>query len=151
MLEKLKDKTRGLQGKVSDAVGAVQARVAEELPRLSASVEEIAPVLEALGYEIVGARITLGIPPSAAIGIAGLSKPIDESRFDALIAEHEGNRGVLAVLKAMKHIAGLHAGVNIKGLTADMAEITLGIPPSVSLMFERRPGALRTRWPPAEG
>jgi hypothetical protein len=146
MLDKLKDKAKGVQEKVSGAVSALQAKGAEELAKLSTSVEEIAPVLEALGYQVVGARITLGIPPSAAIGIAGLSAPVDAARFDEVLAQHADNLAVVAVLKALRHIVGVQSGVKIQGMSADMAEINLGTPPSVSLMFERRLGALRTGW-----
>ncbi len=142
MRETLKQRAQAAQAKVSGAVGAVQAKAGGELQKLSASVEEITPVLEALGYEVLGARITLGIPPSAGIGVRGLATPVDPVRFEAVLAEHEGNLPVVAVLKALKHIVGVQSGVTIKGLTADMAEITLGTPPSVSLMFERSPGSM---------
>lgn len=145
MLDKLKGKAEKAQERASEAIGALQQKGGEELARLSAVVEEIAPAVESLGYRVVGARITVGVPPSAAIGLAGLSRRVEGARFDALIAEHEGKRTVVAVLKALKHIAGVHSSVAIKGLQADMAEISLSVPPSVSLMFERRPGDAQAR------
>ena len=137
IFDKVKERAKGVQSKVSEGVGKLQVKAGEELQRLSESVETIAPVLEALGYEVMGARITLGLPPAAAIGISGLAKPVDPEAFEALLAEHDGNNLIVAVLKALQHIVGVQNKVRIKGMRADMAEITLGLPPSVSLMFER--------------
>ncbi|MCA9663063.1 MAG: hypothetical protein KC486_32310 [Myxococcales bacterium] len=145
MRDRLKGKAEAAQAKVSEVIGALQTKGGEELARLSASIEEIAPAVESLGYRVLGARITVGVPPSAAIGLGGLSQRVEPERFDAVIAENAGKSTVVAVLKALKHVAGVHSKVTIKGLQADMAEITLGLPPSVSLMFERRPGDAHAR------
>ena len=140
MLDRLKNKAEAVQAKVSGGVAAVQTKIGSEVAALSTSIEEVAPVLEALGYQVVGARITLGLPPSAAIGISGLSKPVDAARFEALIEANADNRPVLAVLKALQHIVKVQSSVRIKGLIADLAEVKLGTPPSVTLMFGRAGG-----------
>ena len=137
MRERIKAKAQAAQAKVSGAVGAAQGKLGRELAGLSASLEAIAPALEALGYAVLGARITVGVPTSAGIGISGLATPVDEARFEQLIESHADNLPVVAVLKALRHVVNVQAGVRIKGLTADRAEITLGTPPSVALMFER--------------
>lgn len=100
MFDKLKTAAKGVQESVSEKVGGLQAAAGEKLVELAGSIDEITPVLESLGYTVIGARVDIALPPSASVGITGLGTAVDDELFDAVLAQHEGNRGITSVLKA---------------------------------------------------
>ncbi|MCA9528169.1 MAG: hypothetical protein KC549_17905 [Myxococcales bacterium] len=136
MLDKLKEKGQGVQAKVSELVGAAQVRGADEVARLAAAIAALGPDLAELGYRVVGAKVTLSVPPSAHFRIAGLTTPVDPARFDALAARRADDITAVALFRALKHVAGVQARVDIPGLRADRAEISLAVPPAISLLFD---------------
>lgn len=133
-----KTEKRGLRAKVAAKVAKVKEKGLAELEALTLKINEFRPVLESLGYELRGAKVHVGLPPSVSIGVGGLSKPVDKEAVDAAIAENKDDKMLVGIIKGLSMVSALRARLPIDGFRADMAEVVLGLPPSVTLLFERK-------------
>jgi len=134
---------KGLRARMAAKVSPLQEKGLSELDALVAKINQFRPVLEALGYELVGAKVRASMPPSVSIGVAGLSKPHDADAHERAIEAHRDDKMLVGVVKGLGKVARLRSRLPIQGFLSDKAEVALGVPPSVTLLFQRDDTPLR--------
>ncbi len=129
---------RGLRDKLAPKATQLKEKGFEEIEALTTKINEIRPIMESLGYRVMGAKISVTIPPSVSIGVAGLSQAQDTEAHEKAIEAHRDDKMIVGIIKGLDKVSALRARLPIEGFHADLAEVLLGVPPSVTLMFKRR-------------
>ena len=122
---------KGLVGKAHDLAGSATATAGKVLDEFN----EALPTIRALGFRVRDLHVGMGLLPEIGAKLVASTDEIDVAKLEELI-EHNADKKILAM--ALK---GLHAAYNIKQQLPDVAltgvelDLTLGVPPRVSVSF----------------
>ncbi len=123
-LENLKIKMQELFGKAK-----------EKVDRMLAEFNAALPVLEALGLSLKDFKMGMGIIPEIQAKLVGSLADVQEDKIDLMIGQHEDNKTLTTVLKALKMAAGIRKRVDGIPFTGIEVGVKLGLPPNVSVGF----------------
>jgi len=137
LLKKFKDKTKEISScvteKISDATQAGQDKLEESI----GNINGITSAIRELGYSLNGISIGVGLIPDIQFELSGLTKTMDESTFERIMEEQKESKIICATLKALQTASILQNKIHIMGMCSDVAVITLGFPPKISLKFKK--------------
>lgn len=137
LLKKFKDKTKEISScvteKISDAAQASQDKLEESM----GDIDGITSAIRELGYSLNSISIGVGLIPDIQFELSGLTKTMDESTFERIMEEQKEKKIICTALKALQTASTLQNKIHIMGMRSDVAVITLGIPPKVTLKFKR--------------
>jgi hypothetical protein len=137
LLKKFKDKTKDISTsvteKISDAAQAGQDKLEESM----GDIDGITSAIRELGYSLNGISIGVGLIPDIQFELSGLTKTMDDGTFERIMEEQKEKKIVCAALKALQTASTLQNRIHIMGMRSDVAAITLGIPPKVTLKFKK--------------
>ena len=111
----------------------------ETLDLLIDEFNEMLPFAEEIGLSIGSFNIEAGLLPTISTTLVGSIEDIQNEAVERLIAEHESNKLLVAILKTVLMAKGIHArleGAYISILKDLVVDIKLGVPPSISCRFQ---------------
>lgn len=138
MFNKLKTSVGDLAGRAGDlknlGVEAIQSTVAE--------FNAIRPLFARVGYKVGKVQLEIGLTPKLIIQLQQFAGA-DDAEFDALLAEHQGNKVLTTLVSALRQASALQARIKFQGMRFAEVEVELGIPPAIKLTFkeEGAPGS----------
>jgi hypothetical protein len=137
LLRKFKDKTKEISScvteKISDAAQAGQDKLEESM----GDIDGIASAIRELGYSLNGISIGVGLIPDIQFELSGLTKTMDDGTFERIMEAQKEKKIVCASLKALQTASTLQNKIHIMGMRSDVAVITLGFPPKITLKFKK--------------
>ena len=136
LLQKLKDKAKGVKDSVADKVAEASEAGQEKLKEAVAEVDGIVPALRELGYAVEGIQVGVGLLPDIGIEVSGLTKTMDEATFHRILEEHKDNKVLTVVVRSLQTASALQHKIHIMGMRADTAVVVLGLPPKLTLKFK---------------
>ena len=98
------------------------------------------PFAEELGLSVASFDIEAGILPQVKTSLVGSIDNINNEVVERIIAEHESNKLLAAVLNAVLMTKNIHQkleGAYISVLKDLVIDIKLGVPPSISCRFKK--------------
>lgn len=135
MKEKAKEVQSSVAEKIADASEAAQDKVREKLNELNS----LLPCIRELGYSVDAVQIGIGLLPEVGIDVSGLSKTMDEGTYQRVLEEQKENRVISLILKTLNTASSWQQKIQLMEMVSDQATITLGIPPKLTLKFNRAP------------
>jgi hypothetical protein len=109
-----------------------------ELEALQTTVAEFnaaRPCLAEAGYRVTRVAIEVGPTPKVALALEHQADVADTA-FDALLAAHQDNRVLTALLTALRQVSALRAKVSFQGLRFREVRVELGTPQGLELVFQ---------------
>lgn len=128
-----------ITNQAKDKAAEVAAAAQEKVDAVLDEFNEMLPLVEELGLKVASFNIEAGILPQIKTSLVGSIDNIKEEAVERIIAEHEGNKILVAVLNAILMAKSIHqrlARAYISVLKALVIDIKLGVPPSISCRFE---------------
>jgi hypothetical protein len=126
---------KNLVGKAHEMAAAAAASATTTAGRMLDEFNEALPTMRALGFVVKDVHVGMGLLPEVGAKLVATTDSIDEKALQELIEKHAEKKLLVAALK------GLYAAYNIKReipdvpLTGVQLDMTLGLPPRVSVSF----------------
>jgi hypothetical protein len=123
----LLEKAQGLTNSASDAVSKL-------LDEFNAAL----PTMKALGFSVEDLQVGMGVLPEVKAKLIADADNVDVKAIDGMIEKKSEQKTLVVVLK------GLQAAYNVRGQLGDLGlkgveiDLTLGIPPKVSIGFMKK-------------
>ena len=132
---------KNLVGKAHEMAGAAAASATTTAGRMLDEFNEALPTMRALGFVVKDLHVGMGLLPEVGAKLVATTDSIDEKKLQELIEKHAEKKLLVTALK------GLYAAYNIKREIPDVPlkgvqlDMTLGLPPRVSVSFVNIVGA----------
>jgi hypothetical protein len=131
----LKNITNQAQAKAAEVSTAAQDKIDD----LIEDFNKMLPLAEELGLSIASFDIEAGLLPKIQASLVGSIDNIKNEAVERLIAKHDNNKLLVAILKAVLMAKNIHQkleGAYISILKDLVVDIQLGVPPSISCRFK---------------
>jgi hypothetical protein len=131
----LKNIANQAQAKATEVSTAAQDKIDD----LIEDFNKMLPLAEELGLSIASFNIEAGLLPKIQASLVGSIENIKNEAVERLIAEHDNNKLLVAILKAVLMAKNIHQkleGAYISILKDLVVDIQLGVPPSISCRFQ---------------
>ncbi|MGB3236770.1 MAG: hypothetical protein WBB29_00650 [Geitlerinemataceae cyanobacterium] len=122
-----------------ERAAAVATAAQDKIEDLIQDFNKMLPFVEELGLSVASFDIEAGLLPKIKTSLIGSIDNIDNETVERLIAEHDDNKLLIAILKAVLMAKGIHEkleGAYISILKDIVIDVQLGIPPSISCSFK---------------
>ncbi len=123
-LETVKTKMQELFGKAK-----------EKVDHMLAEFNAALPIMEGLGLSLKDFKMGMGIVPEIHAKLVGNLEDVQEHKLDAMVEQHQENKTLTTVLKALKMATGVRKRVEGIPFTGIEVGLKLGLPPNVSVGF----------------
>lgn len=122
--------------KVSEAkekVADLTVKSSEQMGALLEEYKHAVQTLQSLGFSIGKVRVTAGLLPEISTTVKGNVQTVDAKRVSDLLESKREQKLLAAILSALLTVAKLREVVDLSSLRDVVIDITLGIPPKVSI------------------
>ena len=122
---------KDLMGKAQEVAGAATDIAGRFLDEFN----EALPAMRALGFTVKDLHVGMGLPPETLVKLVASIDTVDVKKVQEIIDKNAENKTLVALLKTLQaayHIKQQLGDVAFKGVEMD---ITLGLPPHVSVGF----------------
>jgi hemoglobin-like flavoprotein len=122
-----------------EKAAGVSAAAQEKIDALIDEFNAMLPFAEQLGLSVTSFHIEAGLLPQIKTSLVGSIENIKDEAIQSLIAEHEANKLLVALLNAVLMAKRIHQrleGAYISILKDIVIDIKLGLPPSISCRFQ---------------
>jgi hypothetical protein len=123
----LLEKTKGLTNTASDAVSKL-------LDEFNAAL----PTMKALGFSVEDIQVSMGLLPEVHLKLVAAADKVDVKAIDGIIEKKSGQETLVAVLKALQTAYNVRDQLGDLGLMGVEIDVTLGLPPKVSIGFMKK-------------
>ena len=137
IVQQMRGRAQEMQNRVTEKLADASGGGREMLKEMADELDETLPLIRELGYSVDGVVIGLGLIPDVQIQISGLSKTMDDDAYHRILDQQRDRKLLCSVLRALQTASSMHDRLHILGMHSDAATITLGVPPKISLKFER--------------
>jgi hypothetical protein len=137
LLQKLKDKTKEISSSVTEKISDAALAGQDKLNESMGDIDGIASSIRELGYSLNSISVGVGLIPDIQFELSGLTKIMDEATFERVTEEHKESKIICAVLKTLQTASILQSKIHIMEMRSDVATITLGLPPKLTLKFKK--------------
>jgi hypothetical protein len=137
-LIRAEDKTMALGGlgdKMKEAAGGISAASLEKLYEYLDEFNHSMIVLGEFGFTVDKFTVGSGLVPGVTISIVGSLDSVDLEIVDKAIAEHEGRKIIVTLMQSIRTAKNIRARVTSLPFSDVRIDITLGLPPDISLDF----------------
>lgn len=128
-----------IANQAQEKAGLVGAAAQEQIDAIIDEFNAMLPFAEELGLSVASFDIEAGLLPQIKTSLVGSIDRINNEAVEGIIAEHETNKLLVAVLNAVLMTKNIHQrleGAYISVLKDLVIDIKLGVPPSISCRFK---------------
>ena len=122
-------------GEIKKRVDEAKDQAREKVDGMVACLDETLLKIKALGLTLKDFELENGVIPSVRATLQGEIDAVDAKRIDTMIAENESNEVLVTTLKALRMASRYKNRLAIFDLRGVNVDLTLGLPPSVSVRF----------------
>ena len=142
------EKARGMQTSVAEKAKGMQDSVAEKIAETSEAAQDkfrdklnelnsILPCIRELGYSVDAIHVGLGLLPDVSIEVSGLAKTMDNETYERVLEAQKDNKLTCLILRALQTTSVWQKKIHFMNMGCDHATVTLGIPPKMTLKFDK--------------
>ena len=117
-------KARGLADSASDAVS-----------KLLGEFNAALPTMKALGFSVEDIQVGMGLLPEVRAKLIAAAANVDVKAIDEMIKTKSEQKTLVAVLKALQTAYNVRDQLGDLGLKGVEINVTLGLPPNISIGF----------------
>jgi hypothetical protein len=121
------EKTKRLTDTASDAVSKL-------LDEFNAAL----PTMKALGFSVEDIQVSMGLLPEVHVKLVAAADKVDVKALDGIIEKKSEQKTLVAVLKALQTAYNVRDQLGDLGLMGVEIDVTLGLPPKVSIGFMKK-------------
>jgi hypothetical protein len=99
------------------------------------------PALKALGLSLHSFHVSMGLPPKIEAVLVGSIEAIDKDKIQKLMEIHQANTFLIGILKGLQTASNLKGLLGEVGLNGIEVPIKIGIPPRITVRFQRQEAA----------
>lgn len=96
---------------------------------------EALPTMRALGFTIRDFRMSMGLVPELGAKLIASVDTVDVAKIDELIAHHQDKKLLATLLKALQAAYHIKEQLGEKSFRSVELDVTLGLPPHISVGF----------------
>jgi hypothetical protein len=96
---------------------------------------EALPTMRALGFTIRDFRMSMGLVPEVGAKLIASVETVNVAKIDELIAHHQDKRLLVALLKALQAAYHIREQLGETSFRSVEVDVTLGLPPHISVGF----------------
>jgi predicted regulator of amino acid metabolism with ACT domain len=122
--------------KARDLAGPASETISKLLDEFNAAL----PVMQALGFSVEDIQVTMGLLPEISAKLTAEAAKIDVKALDEMMKKSE-QKTLVAVLKALQTAYNIRDQLGDLGLKGIEIDVTLGIPPKISIGFVKSKAA----------
>jgi predicted regulator of amino acid metabolism with ACT domain len=123
--------------KARDLAGPASETISKLLDEFNAAL----PVMQALGFSVEDIQVTMGLLPEISAKLTAEAAKIDVKALDEMIKKKSEQKTLVAVLKALQTAYNIRDQLGDLGLKGIEIDVTLGIPPKISIGFVKSKAA----------
>jgi predicted regulator of amino acid metabolism with ACT domain len=97
--------------------------------------------MQALGFSVEDIQVTMGLLPEISAKLTAEAAKIDVKALDEMIKKKSEQKTLVAVLKALQTAYNIRDQLGDLGLKGIEIDVTLGIPPKISIGFVKSKAA----------
>lgn len=130
---------KNIKNQAQEKAALVGAAAQEQIDGIIDEFNAMLPFAEELGLSVASFDIEAGLLPQIKTTLVGSIDKINNEAVQGIIAEHESNKLLVAVLNAVLMTKNIHQrleGAYISVLKDLVIDIKLGVPPSISCRFK---------------
>jgi len=121
--------------KARDLAGPASETISKLLDEFNAAL----PVMQALGFSVEDIQVTMGLLPEISAKLIAATDKIDVKALDDMIKAKSEQKTLVSVLKALQTAYTVRAQLGDLGLKGVEIDVTLGLPPKISIGFLKNP------------
>ena len=122
---------KDLMGKAQELTSAA----ADTAGRFLDEFNEALPTMRALGFTIKDFRMSMGLVPELGAKLIASLDTVNVGKIDELIKHHSEEKLLVALLKALEAAYHVKEQLGDKSFKSVEMDITLGLPPHISVGF----------------
>jgi predicted regulator of amino acid metabolism with ACT domain len=117
--------------KARDLAGPASETISRTLDEFNAAL----PVMQALGFSVEGVQVTMGLLPELSAKLIAAAANVNVKALDEIIKTKSEQKTLVAVLKALQTAYNVRDQLGDLGLRGIEIDLTLGLPPKISIGF----------------
>jgi hypothetical protein len=133
----------GLVNRARDLTNSASETVNRMLDDFNAAL----PVMQALGFSVEDIQVSMGLLPEVSAKLIAATDKINVKMLDEMIKAKSEQKTLVAVLKALQTAYNVRDQLGDLGLKGVEVDLTLGLPPKVSIGFLKTPMAMAKTLP----
>ena len=132
---------KSMLSKARDLADPASATVSAYLDEFNGALK----TMQALGFSVADLQVSMGLLPEVSAKLIAATANIDVKALDDLIQKKSEQKTLVALLKGLQTAYNVRDQLGDLGLKGIEVDITLGLPPKISIGFIKTP----TTVPPA--
>jgi predicted regulator of amino acid metabolism with ACT domain len=121
-------------GRARELTNSASDAVSKLLDEFNAAL----PTMKALGFSVEDLQVAMGLLPEVHAKLIAAADNIDVKAIDGIVAKKSEQKTLVAVLKALQAAYNVRDQLGDLGLKGVEIDLTLGIPPKVSIGFMKK-------------
>jgi hypothetical protein len=131
------DRFRAAADEARSRAGALGSAALDRLVRSEQDLNEALPVLAGLGFSVEALRVEMALIPVVRMTLVGSLNQLSSETLRTAVAENRDRQLLVTVLEALRTAVTLKERVPTITLPAAVIQISLSIPPSITVDFVR--------------
>ena len=133
MIDKVKKTIQQAGDLLKEQAGNLSDSALEKLIEIFEDWAEVLPELVNYGFTLINFSLSVGLSPGMTIFMKGVTMDFDEDRIKELLAENEGNKTMLSVLKTIQTTDNLYKKTTLEPREVMYLKIVIGLPPEIKV------------------
>lgn len=126
---------KDMLGKAQEFADPTGERVSAYLDQFNAALRD----MQALGFSVTNLQVSMGILPEVSAKLIAATANIDSKALDEMIKKKAGQDTLVALLKGLQTAYNVRNQLGDLGLRGIEIDVTLGLPPKISINFLKTP------------
>jgi predicted regulator of amino acid metabolism with ACT domain len=121
--------------KGQELTGSASEAISKLLDEFNAAL----PTMKALGFSVEDIQVGMGLLPEVRSKLIAAADKVDVQLLDEMIQKKSEQKTLVAVLKALQTAYNVREQLGDLGLNGVEINVTLGVPPHISIGFLKSP------------
>lgn len=137
LLQRMKGKAKEVQSSVAEKIAETSDAAQEKFLEKLNELNDLLPCIRELGYSVEAVEVGVGLLPEVGIEVSGLAKTMDVATYERVMEEQRDKKVLSLILRTLQTTSTWQKKIHLMAMGCDRATITLGIPPKITLKFEK--------------
>lgn len=130
-----------------DKVKVLSNSASDTVSRMLDEFNAALPVMQALGFSVEDIQVSMGLLPEVSAKLIAATDKIDVKMLGEMIQAKSEQKTLVAVLKALQTAYTVRDQLGDLGLKGVEVDVTLGLPPKISIGFLKSTAAMAKTLP----
>lgn len=132
-IKKLGNPVQGVTNQLQEQASGIASAAQEQFNAVLNEYEKVVPIAETLGLSVGKFHVEMGLIPEIKTSLVGSVDKINKEAVEKMIAENKNNKLLVLILNSLLFTKEMQQRLHISNLKSIVVDISLGVPPSVSV------------------